>query len=416
MMSDLSEDLRQIYLKTLYRSTPALLIQECLAREEVKRSLEEPVSLVALGKSASGLMKGAAASIQIAEAFAVLPERYRQDAFPPFTEVVYGTHPEISDASFEAGEKLISFVEKLKYSALVLVSGGSSACLAKPLEPWFTREDLVKANRLLIRSGLPIERMNIVRKHLSAIKGGRLGEMLPSGTVTLVLSDVSRGCWPVVGSGPTFPDESTNHEAAEILADLGDAWAMELAMRLKDRDVPDTPGTLRDRHHFLLGDNGTLVENATVQIEMMGYEPVAIPQELDADVGEITERLWSEFQNLEKGQILAGGGEPTVEVTGQGRGGRCSEIAVRLGKRARDEGRRDLLALVASSDGVDGDTDASGYLLEPSRYFDRAIDDRIYDRALENSNSWSIVDSFAIPMEARPTGNNLRDIFFVARG
>lgn len=414
-MSDLSEDLRHIYLSTLYRSTPALLIQQCLAREEVKRALDEPVSLIAIGKCASGLMKGAAASIQIAEGFAVLPEGYRQDAFPPFTEVVYGSHPEISDASFSAGEKLISFVENLKYSALVLVSGGSSACLAKPLEPWFTREDLVKANRLLIRSGLPIEQINTVRKHLSSIKGGRLGEMLPSGTVTLVLSDVSRGCWPLVGSGPTFPDESTNHDAAEILAGLGDSWGMELAMKLKDRDVPDTPGTLRDRHHFLVGDNGTLVENAAEQIEKMGYEPVEIPEELDADVEEITERLWSGFETLEKGQILAGGGEPTVEVTGQGRGGRCSEIAVRLGKRARDAGRADLLALVASSDGVDGDTDASGYLVERSRYFDRDLDDRIYDRALENSNSWSIVDSFAIPMEARPTGNNLRDIFFVAR-
>lgn len=414
-MADLTDTLIHIYQNTLYRASPTLLTRTCLRQPDVSRRLDEPVSLVVLGKSASSMFKGAASLLQIAEAMAVLPEGYREDAFPPFVRVRYGSHPSITHLSFDAADALIEFLDQARHQIIVMISGGTSACLAKPLDPWFSREDLIEANNLLVRSGLRIEEMNTVRKHLSAIKGGRLAESFAPGFMTFVLSDVSRGHWRLVGSGPTFPDSSTNADAAEILRRTEAPLLHDLADRLEEKDLPDTPASLPESWGYLLGDNETLVGCAIDQIRQRGFETKEIEGELDDDVERVCDTLWDAYTRLERGQMAVGGGEPTVNVTGKGRGGRCSEIAVRLGLRAKTEQRDDLYALLASSDGLDGDTDAAGYVVAPERYSRDNPEEKNYEAALANSNSWSVVDAFARPIKARPGGNNLRDLFVIVK-
>lgn len=407
----------EIYRTAIYRTTPAILTRQALERPDVQALLGEPLTVICLGKAASGMFKGVASSVPVVEGFAAYPADYVQDAFPPFVDVVQGTHPEMSDASFEAGEALAEFARKCgEFQVLVLLSGGTSAAMAKPLAPFFTREDLIRTNRILIQSGLPIEKINTVRKHLSAIKGGRLGAMLPRGTVTFVLSDVSRGEWQDVGSGPTLPDQTTNRQAAEILQELRDPECDRLAGILLSEAVPETPTELPGHESFLMGDNGTLVRQTVEVASRAGFEVRAVEEELNGDVEVIAGQVDELMASLSPGQIVVGGGEPTVRVAGKGRGGRCSELSVRLGERLRRRGSRDSYALLASSDGVDGETDAAGYVVTSKCYGSTDVSENEVEQVLSRSDSLSIVDQYALKIPKRPTGNNLRDLFILARG
>lgn len=408
--------LTEIYRTAIYRTTPAILTRQALERSEVQALLGEPLSVICLGKCASGMFKGVASSVSVVEGFAAYPGEYVQDAFPPFVDVVQGTHPEMTDASFEAGEALTAFARRCgEFQVLVLLSGGTSASMAKPLAPYFTRDDLVRTNRILIQSGLPIEAINTVRKHLSAIKGGRLGAILPPGTVTFVLSDVSRGAWHYVGSGPTLPDETTNEEAAEILQGLSDAECDRLAGILRSGDVPETTRDLPGHKAFLMGDNWTLVRQTAEIASKAGFDVQAVEEELNGDVDVVAGRLEELITALSPGEMVIAGGEPTVRVRGDGRGGRCSELSVRLGERLRKHGIGDAYGLLASSDGVDGQTDAAGYVVSAERYSSSAVSEDELRRVLDESDSLSIVDEYAVKIAKRPSGNNLRDLFVLCR-
>ena len=415
-MAATDDVLTEIYRTALYRTTPAILTRQALERPELQELLGEPLSVICLGKCASGMFKGVAASVSVLEGFAAYPAEYVQDAFPPFVDVVQGTHPEMSEGSFEAGDALVKFAERCgEFQVLVLLSGGTSASMAKPLAPFFTREDLVYTNRVLIDSGLPIEKINTVRKHLSAIKGGRLGAMLPAGTVTLVLSDVSRGAWHDVGSGPTLPDTTTNGEAAKILQGLGDAECDRLAAILLEADVPETPRELPGHESFLMGDSWTLVQKTVEIASKAGFDARAVEEELNSDVDEVAERLDELMSSLSAGEMLVAGGEATVRVKGEGRGGRCSEMAVRLGERLRRRGDGGGYALLASSDGVDGETDAAGYVVSPHLYGSTALSEAEVGSVLDVSDSLSIAEEYAVKIAKNPTGNNLRDLFILTR-
>src|SRR5205085_6719673 len=132
-------------------------------------------------------------------------------------EIAIGGHPDMTSASFEAGRRLRAFVESCD-DVLFLISGGGSACVEVPIDG-ISETDLAEYNRALVASGLPIGEINIVRKHLSAIKGGRLAQHVRS--LTLVYSDVSRGALADVASGPTLADSSTNADAEGIAASIG---------------------------------------------------------------------------------------------------------------------------------------------------------------------------------------------------
>ncbi len=415
-MTGIENTLIEIYRTALYRTTPAILTRRALEREEVQSVLGEPLSVICLGKCASGMFKGVASALSVVEGFAAYPADYVQDAFPPFVDVVQGTHPAMSQASFGAGEALTTFAQRCgEFQVVVLLSGGTSASMAKPLEPFFTREDLIHANTVLLQSGLPIEKVNTVRKHLSALKGGRLGSLLPAGTVTLVLSDVSRGSWHDVGSGPTLADSTTNEEAAEILQGLRDPECDRLAAILRSGRVPETPRELPGHESFLMGDNGTLVNQTVETASKTGFASRAVEEELNGDVDEVAARLDELLSSLSPGEMLVAGGEPTVRVRGTGRGGRCSELAVRLGERLRRGGAGGAFALVASSDGVDGETDAAGYVVTPDRYPGVNLSRADVAQVLEQSDSLSIVERYAGKITKGPTGNNLRDLFILAR-
>jgi glycerate-2-kinase len=263
-------------------------------------------------------------------------------------------------ASFDAGRALLRFVDAHD-DVLFLISGGGSACVEVALAP-HDEAELIETNARLIASGKAIGEINAVRKQLSAIKGGRLGQRVRGRQVSLVYSDVSSGRPEDVASGPT--------EGRELV---------------------------------VIADNTTLVDAAA----SLAQNAIVIREQLEGDVQRAAGQLAAVARQLERGQLLIAGGEPTVVVRGSGKGGRCSELALRF---ARELAGWNGAALFAASDGVDGNSGAAGIVL---RKFPSSLE---ADAAFARSDSWPLAAQLGEPIMIAPTGNNLRDLFLVARG
>jgi glycerate 2-kinase len=400
--------LRAIYARALESSDPERLTSQALERCGTFAPRE--ADLLAIGKCAGGLLRGAAARFAGGRRLAIVPAGYPVD--PSSAETVVGSHPEITAPSFEAGRRLQAFVGQAKQPLVFFISGGASAVAEVPLGPWFSEEEVAAANALLIRSGRSIHEINIVRKHLSAIKGGRLLSGLAGGSVTFVFSDVSPGMESDVGSGPTFPDPSTNADAAGLLVEIGGELALSLAYRLRNGDVPETPHTLPGASHHLIADNATLVAAAVEAIRAQGFVAREAGRELDGDVEVEAEKLAGIAGRLSPTEILVAGGEPQVRVGGEGIGGRCIEMALRFALEC-DGAETGLTALFGSSDGRDGNSGAAGAIVTPRRL--QEGERGMILEALRHSDSLGALHLVGEPIMMPATGNNLRDLFLLAR-
>jgi hydroxypyruvate reductase len=354
-------DLRRIYLTTLAHCAPELLVQQ-----HIDPSM--PRNVAAIGKCAGALLDGVANVIGIEHAFVAIPEGYRLPTAR--ADVHAGGHPHMTRASFEAGRALLDFVDAHD-DILFLISGGGSACVEVPLAP-HTEDEVASANARLVAAGLPIGTINAERRKLSAIKGGRLRDRVRGRCVTLVYSDVATGALADIASGPTI------RSASEAI---------------------------------LIADNTTLVATAA---QIIGKKAVILDEQIEGDVEDAATLLAQRARALREGEILVAGGEPTVVVRGEGRGGRCSELAVRFAMKCEYE------ALFGSSDGVDGNSGVAGIHVrrrpEAGEPADRPVlSEAEVKRALDVSDSFRIATQVGEPIMIAPTGNNLRDLFLVAR-
>lgn len=391
-----TDRLQRIYRKALAACEPEVLVESLLDETA-------PRDVVAIGKCAGTLFDGVASRIDVRDALVIVPAGYREPQRG--CELVRGGHPGMTSDSFAAGRRLQEFLRG-REEILFLISGGGSACVEASLQPWFDDHTVAAVNEHLVAAGPPISHINCVRKHLSAIKGGRLAAMVPR-SISLILSDVSPGCLADVASGPTLPDVSTNKDAAAILERTG-GWP-DVVSRLRSGDVPETIRSLQSATGKLIADNDTLTAAAASIAAREGLVPVRCAQQFEGDVERTAESLAVLAAQLKPGEILIGGGEPTVEHRGSGRGGRCLELAVRLALLTGDEA---LDLLIGSSDGLDGNSGVAGVAMTLPARLDRS---RAVE-ALERSASMEIVELIGEPLRIPPTGNNLRDLYLLARG
>ncbi|HVT04556.1 MAG TPA: DUF4147 domain-containing protein [Thermoanaerobaculia bacterium] len=403
--SSIARRLREVFDVSLRRCDPATLTRSAIERSKEART----VDVVALGKCAAAMLSGAAATLDIRRSFMSVPAGY--PVVEGVTELRIGSHPQLSPDSFAAGESLLRFIDRF-FPTLFLISGGSSACVEAPLKPWFDAGDLVEINRVMLRSGLAIEGINTVRKHLSAIKGGRLASVTGH-SVTFVLSDVGTGALHLVGSGPTLADPTSLGEAAAILRRLPGDCAASIAERLESGQVPETPKSGARPH--LAGDNSTLVRAAADEVTRLGLRASIIDREMTGDVQSVARELFTIATRLATDEVAIAGGEPTVVVNGEGRGGRCGEVAARFAMRSIEERRGDVCGLFAASDGVDGNSGTAGAVVFSGGAGPVTATTDEISRALERSDSRSILEKIGEPIIIPATGNNVRDLFLVAR-
>ena len=377
-------ELKPIYEEALRACAPGALIARV-------KDGSYPRAVVAIGKCAGALLDGFG---EHDAAFVAIPRGYPRPRSAPERIVFEGGHPHMTHDSFVAGKALLDFTHAHD-EITFLISGGGSACVEWAVEP-FSERELIDVNARLIRSGIPIGEINCVRKHLSAIKGGRLAARLRR-SVTLVYSDVSTGALADVASGPSVPDPTTREQAHAILRRIG------VTIDVND----ETPKTIATSEMHLIADNGTLRSAAANVVRERGGTPVMWDAQIESNVADAAAALANAAKKLQRDEVLIAGGEPTVIERGEGKGGRCSELAVRFAVHAHSMRVR---ALFGSSDGVDGNSGAAAVLVDLPVAFDREF----AERELARSNSMAVVGAIGSTIPSHATGNNLRDLYLLA--
>lgn len=334
-------------------------------------------------------------------------------------EVVEANHPVPDAAGEAAAARILAMTTGLSEDDLVLclISGGGSALLALPAAG-LTLADKQSVNRALLKSGAAIDEMNAVRKHLSAIKGGRLAAAAaPARIVTLTISDVPGDDPSIIASGPTVPDPSTLADARAVLALYQIAVPPAVTARLADPAAetpkPGDAAFRRAETHVVAGPQAAL-EAAAAVARAAGITPLILGNAIEGEAVEvarvmagIARQCAAYGQPLPTPCVLLSGGETTVTVRGHGRGGRNAEfllgLAVALG------GAPGIHAIACDTDGIDGTEDNAGAVIGPdtlARAKALGIDPKA---ALRDNDGYSVFQSLGDLVITGPTLTNVND-------
>jgi glycerate 2-kinase len=330
-----------------------------------------------------------------------------------------GGHPTPNEDSIRAAAAMLKTLQAQPASALVifLMSGGGSSILEKPIDDEITLPDLIATYKALVHSGAPIAEINAVRKHLSAVKGGRLAQAaFPAQQVSIFVSDVPENAPDALASGPTMPDSTTVENCYQLterygLANQFPPSTRELFTRhaLEETPKSDDPVFHRSRWWTVLS-NQTAIEEASAAAERAGFI-VHIDNSCDDwDYQRAADHLLARVRELRKqfeAVCLISGGEVGVKVTNAGVGGRNQQFALACGERIAGE---NITVLSGGTDGIDGNSNAAGAVVDGST-IQRAVECGLDPRtALEKFNAYPFFKSLGDAIETGPTGNNLRDL------
>ncbi|WP_438010309.1 glycerate kinase [Sorangium sp. So ce321] len=396
----------------------------------VERALDAEVAapggrvfVVAAGKAALGMARGAlrswgdrvAGGLAVTVATPAVPARDQPSALVDPEEaalrplrVMRAAHPIPDARSVDAAEAALAVAAALGPGDLLLalISGGASALLAAPPAgvSLAEKQALVAA---LLEGGAPIQEVNLVRRHLSRIKGGRLAAAAaPARVLTLLMSDVVRGLPHDISSGPTVPDPTRVEEALAAL----ERWAPQLS-----RLAPALSESLKPADAPLLGarmlaDPDRLAERVAAALAARtGLRAVAAPAE-DGDARAMVERRLALARRLAPGEAAVIPCEPTLSLPAQrGAGGRAGWIALAALRGLPP----DVALLCAASDGADGSSGAGGAVVASAAA--TAMDDRTIDAALARFDDAAVHRALGTRVETGPTGHNLTDVHIVAR-
>lgn len=337
-------------------------------------------------------------------------------------EVVEAAHPVPDAAGREAAQRIFKAVQGLTEDDLVLalISGGGSALLAAPAEG-ISLEDKQAVNKALLASGATISEMNTVRKHLSAIKGGRLARAAyPAKVVALMISDVPGDDASIIASGPTVPDPSTNADAIAIVEKYGIDLPANVRQVLETIEETPKPGDkCFDRvENVMIATPQASLEAAAAVARDSGVTPVILGDSVEGESRDvalvhagIARQCTMRGQPVEPPCVLISGGETTVTLTGNGKGGPNTEFLLSMSIAL--DGMPNIYALAGDTDGVDGSEDNAGALLYPDT-LKRAEAAGINAKAmLANNDPYSFFKGIGDLLETGPTMTNVNDLRLV---
>lgn len=307
---------------------------------------------------------------------------------------------------------------------LVLVSGGGSALLPYPAEG-IELADKIATTQLLLACGASINQINCVRKHLSQLKGGGMARLAaPADLHALILSDVLNDDLSVIASGPTVADDTTYADAIEILESFGIWQQVPLAVQthlqqgvsgLRLETPKSGDAIFQNTGHTLVGSNSLSVDAALAAADKLGYQTRLYSKHLCGEARSVAERLVLHARDLatdiKQPTALIAGGETTVTLKGNGKGGRNQEMALAFALAAEKYGLNGAWAFLSGgSDGRDGPTDAAGGIID--QYSLRRMRDAAIDPAamLDDNNSHAALQAANDLLRCGATGTNVADL------
>jgi hydroxypyruvate reductase len=344
-----------------------------------------------------------------------------------------GGHPTPTAESIRAAEAILKSLAALDFTALVIfmISGGGSSIVERPVatlqDDDISLADLAATYQTLVHSGAPIAEINAIRKHLSAVKGGRLAQAAyPAQQVSILVSDVPDDTPDALASGPTMPDSTSIQDCERIVAqyNLVDQFPASVADLFRQHALDETPKSddpafVRARWWTVLS-NKVAIDEAAVAATHAGFAVEVDNSCDDWPYDKAADYLLNRLRELRRDVsrvCLISGGEVTVAVRNGGIGGRNQQFALACAEQISGQ---DITVLSAGTDGVDGNSPAAGAVVDGSTVV--RVGDRVGDqagdlaggeavrRALSGFNAYPLFDALGDSIVTGPTGNNLRDL------
>ena len=424
----MKETARKIFITALDNATPEKWVDDWLASNQnfinQQKNNYSDSFIIAIGKAARPMAKALKKKLRIDDSniICITPGEQAPEEYS-----IISSHPIPDQKSINAAEKLIQFIEHIPDQSLVFfaLSGGASALICKPAGN-IALDDIKIINKKLIASGSSIHEINSVRKHLSAIKGGQLLTHFNENTnlVDLIISDVPGDDLEIIGSGLTVPDSSRFQDAFDALLKykLWEKCPESIHSHIEKGlagDVPETlkPGNdpVQNHRSYIIGSARKLAEKMAQIVEEKGYKPWIAEEPYNQPVEKVAEMVASKIKNLIEESnhpvALIFYGESTLKVTGNGKGGRNQELALRGALQIAD--MEDVTWLSAGTDGIDGPTDAAGAVVDGNtikQAQEKGLNAREF---LQNNDSYHFHDQMGALLKTGPTGNNVMDVVLI---
>lgn len=386
--------------------------------------LEAPLGIhvVAVGKAAVAMTQGALEALHgtIVSGDVITKEGHVNVQLPPQLCVHEAGHPIPDERGVKATEVTINALNRLDVTTVVLalISGGGSALLESP-RPGVSLADLALTTDLLLRAGAPIEALNAVRSPLSRVKAGGLRAAAPrSAWATLILSDVLGNDPRVIASGPTVPGRSDADPALEVIERFGVLNQIPLSVRAALESAEDPPELVRIDEDVLLviADNGAAVSAAADRARALGLQCRVVWQAAQGEAADLGREFVSIVAGVpDSADVVLGGGEATVTVRGDGRGGRNTEFSLAAALELERRGLVEWVIASLSTDGQDAMTGVAGAIADAgtARRAREAGVDPV--RALVRNDSLSVFEVAGGSVATGPTGTNVNDVYMAVR-
>jgi len=341
-------------------------------------------------------------------------------------QIFRGSHPYPNEETIAASYELKNLAASIPEGDTVYfcISGGASSLLTIP--PYGVEiEELVFTYKLLLKSGVSIHEMNVVRKHICEIKGGKLGSILSHvNLITLMSSDVPGNDPTIIGSGPTVGDPSTFLDA-KIILEKFNLWArLPLSIQTHiqlgvEGDIPENPKpdspVFKNHTTKIINSAESLAEKIAIKLKNEGFDTWIAPKAYNENVRSVSKEISSKAISVlsnnfpvNKPAALIFYGESTVKVTGTGKGGRNQELALACALSL--EGQHDVTLISIGTDGIDGPTDAAGAIIDSYTTLKARKKKINPEDYLVNNDSYHFHEQMGTLIKTGATGNNLMDL------
>ena len=380
-----------------YRGGLRAVDAETLVYDHLVESGPHPgrITVLAVGKAAAGMCRGAARALGAVSGICVSNQ---PDLVPDGVELLIGDHPIVGPRSIEAGRRILELAAQTSGPCIVLVSGGGSALCEFPLDG-VAPEFITGVTAELVSSGAPIDEVNLIRTHLSAIKGGGLAHVIGGDFETLVISDVAGHGPELVASGPTIPSDHQPDRALDLLRAHGHVVPVSV-----EDAVRRTRPAIRESKVAVIGDGMTAARAMSQAAMEDGCQAMVDQDWIWGPVEDVLDRLLSiDFEGL-----LVAAGEPVMAVHGDGVGGRNTHASLLAAIRIA---HTPLIFAAMATDGSDGNSGAAGAVVDGTTLM-RGGDPH---QALERCDSAGYLRNTGDLVITGDTGTNVADLWALWR-
>lgn len=415
-LGKLRSDISEIVAGVISSVLPDTAVMEKIAEILRERELNN-VILVAIGKAAWRMSSTAKSVLGDRISNGILITKYgHSEGNIENIEIYEAGHPLPDENTLLATKRALEMTSKLSsdQTVLFLISGGGSALFELPKDG-ITIAEMQDITNQLLKSGASIVEVNTVRKHLSAVKGGRFAQhVAPAKVISLVLSDVLEDRLDSIASGPAYPDSSTSQQALEIVK----RYNIRLSQKAFEALGEETPKNIDNVESYVIGSVRTACKKAQQLAKAMGYNALLLTTSLDCEAREVGRMFGSiakEIKNydkpIEKPCAIIAGGETVVRVKGNGKGGRNQELALSFALSV--EGLDSVALCSFGTDGTDGPTDAAGGIVDGQTAQKIRRAGYSPEELLENNDSYTALKIANDLLITGPTGTNVNDVIIL---